>query len=257
MRSYAYYARFLRQIPHAAIRRLTHKKCRDYAMMLPHFAGKYGLEIGGPSRIFCGDHLIPTYDICKRIDNYDYSLQTVWTNSTNDQEFGAHMGELFVGEACDLHGISNAKYDFVLASHVLEHTANPLRALQEWKRVLIPGGTLLVIVPNKVETFDHRRPLTSFEHLEQDFQANTQEDDLSHLQEILSLHDLDLDPLAGSAEQFQERCLRNVSVRAMHHHVFSSDLLIQLFNYLQMRVLNLAMERPFHIVGFAQKVEPA
>lgn len=256
LRSFAYYTRLLRHAPYAAIRRITHKKCRNYAQMMPHFTGKYGLEIGGPSRIFCEDHLIPIYHICERIDNCNYSRQTIWNQQTDAYKFGLSEGEFFIGEACNLNGISDAKYDFVLASHVLEHTANPLRALLEWYRVLVPGGTLLVIVPNKLETFDHRRPLTSFEHIEADFKANTGEDDLNHLEEVLSLHDLDLDPEAGTEDQFRKRCLQNASVRAMHHHVFSPDLLIQLFNHLGLKVLNLSMERPFHIVGFAQRTEP-
>lgn len=50
---------------------------------------------------------------------------------------------------------TNAKYDVVIASHVLEHVENPhlvLKKCQEWLR---PGGSLLVVVPNR-ESF-HRR----------------------------------------------------------------------------------------------------
>ena len=35
-----------------------------------------------------------------------------------------------------LDGIDDASYDVVLASHTLEHIANPLRALSEWRRVV-------------------------------------------------------------------------------------------------------------------------
>jgi len=80
---------------------------------------------------------------------------------------------------------------------------------------------MLVIVPDGRTTFDQKRPLTTIEHLESDLQANVQEGDLTHLEEILALHDLSLDPAAGSREQFQRRCLQNSLYRAMHHHVFS------------------------------------
>jgi ubiquinone/menaquinone biosynthesis C-methylase UbiE len=149
--------------------------------------------------------------------------------------------------------ISGETYDFVLASHVLEHVANPLRAVAEWRRVLAPGGVLLVIVPDKRSTFDHLRPYTLFEHLEADFSSDVSEGDLTHLDEILTLHDLRMDPPAGSPEQFRERCLDNYSVRGMHHHVFSPEVLVQVFTRLNMRVLSLSIEHPYHIVAFAQK----
>jgi SAM-dependent methyltransferase len=165
------------------------------------------------------------------------------------------LGKQFVAEACDLKTISNGMYDFVVASHVLEHIANPLRALQEWKRVLNKGGTLLVVVPDRSGTFDRKRPFTAFEHIEADFRQNVSEDDLTHLDEVLALHDLSLDPLAGSREQFRDRCVQNPSMRAMHHHVFTPDVVALMFSQLQMRVLNISVERPYHIIALGQKHE--
>jgi len=107
-----------------------------------------------------------------------------------------------------------------------------MRALREWKRVLKVGGALLVIVPDRRRTFDHKRPFTTIEHLESDFQANTPEDDLTHLDEILALHDPSLDPFAGSRQQFRERCLQNSCFRAMHHHVYSPEVLASCSNAL-------------------------
>jgi len=213
------------------------------------------LEIGGPSPVFHKGKLIPVYNCCRQIDSSNFSDRTIWSSTVGGNGFGDRLGEQFVAEACNLSGIANGTYDFVLASHVLEHTANPLQALQEWKRVLTPRGIILVIVPDKRGTFDHRRPYTSFDHLEADYQANMSEDDLTHLDEILALHDLALDPAAGSWEEFRERCLRNSEVRAMHHHVFSPETLIRMFASLQMQILGVWIERPEHIVGFAQKID--
>jgi hypothetical protein len=114
---------------------------------------------------------------------------------------------------------------------------------------------MLVIVPDGRATFDHRRPPTSFQHIAEDFDNNTSEEDLTHLDEVLTLHDLALDPGAGSAEQFRRRCRNNAAIRAMHHHVFLPEVLARMFSKVGMQVLSLAVERPFHIVGVARKVE--
>jgi SAM-dependent methyltransferase len=223
--------------------------------MVPFLKDKAGLEIGGPSRIFCAGKLIPVYNCCRRIDSCNFSDRTIWSGTTDGRGFGGRLGRQFVAEACDLATIPNGTYDFVLASHVLEHSANPLSSLQEWKRVLTAGGVLLVVVPDKRYTFDHWRQFTPIEHIEADFRANVREDDLTHLDEVLALHDVGLDPWTATQEEFRERCLRNSEIRAIHHHVFSPETLNRMFTRLRMRTLSMSAERPNHIVGFAQKVD--
>src|SRR5690348_5265845 len=43
--------------------------------------------------------------------------------------------------------LPDASFDLVIASDVLEHLTDEARAFQEWKRVLKPGGLLIVFVP--------------------------------------------------------------------------------------------------------------
>lgn len=52
--------------------------------------------------------------------------------------------------------------DFLVASHVLEHSDNPLATLDCWLSRLRPGGFLLLAVPDKEMTFDKPRPNTTF-----------------------------------------------------------------------------------------------
>ncbi|MBF0594251.1 MAG: class I SAM-dependent methyltransferase [Candidatus Omnitrophica bacterium] len=42
---------------------------------------------------------------------------------------------------------ADGSFDAVIASDILEHLADPARALASWRRVLKPGGKLLVFVP--------------------------------------------------------------------------------------------------------------
>ena len=51
--------------------------------------------------------------------------------------------------------------DFVLASHVIEHFPDPIRALKEWLRVA--RKYVVVIVPHRDRTFDSDRDVTTVE----------------------------------------------------------------------------------------------
>lgn len=53
------------------------------------------------------------------------------------------------GDANDLSRYVTKSYDFVFASHVLEHMEDPRHALEEWLSVVRPGGHLVVIVPDE------------------------------------------------------------------------------------------------------------
>lgn len=54
-------------------------------------------------------------------------------------------------------------WDFVLASHVIEHVPDPIRALEEWRRVA--RARLFLVVPHRDRTFDSDRPLTPLAEL--------------------------------------------------------------------------------------------
>jgi SAM-dependent methyltransferase len=224
--------------------------------------GKTGFEIGGPSPIFARTGLLPIYSIAGHLDNCDFSGSTVWRESiTEGPSFRYNEtrppGHQYLREATALSGISSSSYDFVLSSHTLEHTANPLLALHEWKRLLKNGGGIMIlVVPHKDGTFDHRRPVTPFTHLVEDFERNVGEDDLTHLPEILQLHDLKMDPPAGSFENFKKRSENNFVNRCLHHHVFDTRLVVAVMDSVGLRIHAIEAVRPFHIIAIGQAVAP-
>jgi SAM-dependent methyltransferase len=52
-------------------------------------------------------------------------------------------------------------YDYIVASHVIEHTPDMLGFLKSCESLLVPGGVLLLAVPDKRHCFDVLQPLTS------------------------------------------------------------------------------------------------
>jgi SAM-dependent methyltransferase len=223
-----------------------------------YFEGKQGLEIGGPSSIFRKDGILPFYESVAHLDNCNFCAETVWSEKFQEGKTfqfskNKECGLQILCEVTDLNKIDSEKYDFVLASHVLEHVANPLKALQEIRRVTKKNGFLLVIVPEKKNTFDWQRPTTRFEHLLEDYKNNMPESDLTHLPEILQLHDLTRDVQAGSFEEFKKRSLDNYRNRCLHQHVFDENLVRQTFNYLDIHLILARRMAPHHQIFLGKK----
>ena len=231
-------------------------KCASRVSTL--IADKVGLEIGGPSPIFSKYGSIPLYGDVLSLDNVVFAEDTVWegrrlAGRTFTFARGKPPGNNFVLDASSLKTLQNETYDFVLASHCLEHIANPIRALYEWHRVLRPDGILLLILPDMSRTFDHKRPPTPLSHLVEDYERGVGEDDLTHLPEILELHDLARDPQAGTPEQFKARALRNFENRCLHHHVFSQESGYKLVEFAGFQVDHQEITKPFHLIFLARK----
>jgi len=215
------------------------------------------LEIGGPSMYFEPDGIFPIYSIVDDLDCVNFNSKTLWEGDilTDKFHFCNHSktGKQFILDAVDLSILKSNSYDLVISCNNLEHIANPIKAIQSWINVLKENGRLIVIVPNNLINFDHKRMSTPFDHILTDFNLNIDETDLTHVEEILNLHDLKLDPLAGSFSDFEKRCYDNYQNRAIHHHVFDKNLLFDIFNFLSIKIIDF-QETPndFFIIGMKQ-----
>jgi SAM-dependent methyltransferase len=221
------------------------------------FKDKKGLEIGGPSPIFLGKGYLPVYTLASQVDGVNFSNSTVWEGEIAEgntyQYADGHTGWQYICEGNDLRTIGDNSYDFVLSSHNLEHYANPMKAIAEWHRVLKPGGALLMILPDRRFTFDHRRSYTGFDHLLEDYKNNTGEDDLTHLEEILEKHDRYMDPPSADAEFFRARSLKNIENRCLHHHVFNTGLLNRMLEHFDFKLVYADHAPPYHVIVMGQK----
>lgn len=132
--------------------------------------------------------------------------------------------------------------DYVLASHVLEHVANPIAALEEWYRVVRPGGVIYLIVPNRLAAFDHDRALTTVDHFFADHRAGTTARDATHIDEFAeqvdwSLYEPDTAPddvaaaRARLARGLHETVARGDDIN-IHFHTFEPSNLRELLEVL-------------------------
>lgn len=217
-----------------------------------------GIEIGGPSNNFQRRGMLPLYPVMSAIDNVNFSTQTLWEKALEDgtpyAPMGIRVGTQFLREATDLRGIPESYYDGAFSSHCLEHIANPLRALREWRRVCRPGGFLCLVVPHRDGSFDRNRPVTSLEHYRSDFQNNVDESDDTHFDEVVRCHDLRRDPGVRSMDEFKRRVADNLTVRGIHHHVFDLGSAVQLIGEAGWTPTAAEARRPYDIVVLAQNL---
>lgn len=190
---------------------------------------KMGVEIGGPSET---GGLI--YRSSTQMDNIIFSRETVWSShlSSAYNYYPGKTGNVIINDAVNITNVGDSAYDFVFASHCLEHIANPIKALKEWLRIIKTGGYVILILPEKTRCFDHKREISKFSTLLSQYEKNVGEDDLSTLPEILKNHDLVLDPPAGDLGSFTRRSLDNYNNRCLHHYVYSPKLLLEICSHL-------------------------
>jgi SAM-dependent methyltransferase len=117
-----------------------------------YLGGLRGVEIGGAS--------YNRYFLDTR--NVDYSRQADTVAMQIDWA-GHVMPVDVVAEAWDLP-FADDSFDFVLASHVLEHIPDPIGALAEWTRVAT--RYMFIVLPHRdYQPYDRGRDLTTYEEL--------------------------------------------------------------------------------------------
>lgn len=130
---------------------------------------------------------------------------------------------------CDLNtdrleALDDTSQDFVIASHVLEHVAEPLGLLDDIHRVLRPGGTALILLPDMRRTFDRNRPPTGLDHLVREHSAGVTEVDDDHIREFLEFTEPDYEGSVLSLSPEAQAALFDWHRRrSIHVHCWTED----------------------------------
>lgn len=100
------------------------RRLNDSNFIRKYFVGK-GVDVGGkPDPLVLYKELFPLME----------SVRT-WDREDGDAEF--------------MEGVADGTFDFLFASHCLEHLHDPRVGLRNWLRVVKPGGHLIVDVPEE------------------------------------------------------------------------------------------------------------
>ena len=147
---------------------------REFLLELENVKGSVGLEIGplnkplvkkeeleNDGEIFYLDHL-STEELQEKYKDE----ASVKTDEIVSVDFVCRDGDI-------IKATSGHTFDYVVASHMIEHAPNLLLFLSEVHNILKPGGTCVLIIPDKRFTFDVNRPVSTFGSVLENFLSKT------------------------------------------------------------------------------------
>ena len=131
-----------------------------------------------------------------------------------------------------LLSINEASQDFVIANHMIEHCQNPLRTIENHLRVLRPGGILYMAVPDKRYTFDSSRPVTTLEHLVNEYHHGAESSKLTHFTEWAKL----VNKVPEDQIEKHVKHLMDIDY-SIHFHVWTQVEFLELLLYCKQKLL--------------------
>jgi SAM-dependent methyltransferase len=183
-----------------------------------HLSGT-GIELGPGSQPFPLPHPGTTV---RYVDRWPPDEQRTLFSEVDEEPFTwPHL-------ICDLNAeglqmLRDGSQDFVIASHVLEHVANPIKLFDEIHRVLRPGGVAVVLLPDMRCTFDRTRPPTTLDHLIAEYEAGVTEVDDEHVREFIEHTDPAYRELVVDADPADRKAIFDLHrKRSIHVHCWDS-----------------------------------
>jgi SAM-dependent methyltransferase len=176
-----------------------------------------GVEIGGLWRKF----RVPS------------NAKVYYVDRLSAEDLAKHYAEVNTGfvapdVVADAESLPLRGLDFIIASHVFEHLPHPLKALKSWYEALRSGGSLLLKVPDKRFTFDHKRERTPLKHLIEEYEDPDSIDERAHYAEWVELVN---GKAAHSAEFEQELRALMEQNYSIHYHAWIDRDLEEIIDY--------------------------
>lgn len=133
---------------------------------------------------------------------------------------------------CDVIPVEDERYDFVYASHVLEHLNNPIKALLEWRRILKVGGRIILIMPDcRLSIIDRKK----FDIVE------SRERYLATLELLIENYRNDI---PNAPEDWRNYQPWHYAYYYEHSYLWSLKLAIELLKYLEFKIVEGLESKP-------------
>lgn len=133
-----------------------------------------------------------------------------------------------ISDGSDLSAVENESVDFVCNSHLLEHLTNPLRAIEEWFRVLKKNGHLYIIVPDMHKCFDKNREVTPLEQFITKYEQDTNQVWYENYKDYFN-HARNITDEAIVKNAFEKQA-------NIHVHTWTKESLLNMLKWLQTKV---------------------
>jgi predicted SAM-dependent methyltransferase len=180
------------------------------------FISGHGIEIGAlhmPLKV-------PRAAKVKYVDRLSVEALRKHYPELNDKDL-VHVDIIADGER--LESISDSTQDFVIANHFIEHCQDPIGAALNMFRVLKPGGVLYLAIPDKRNSFDVDRPVTTLDHLIRDHQQGPSWSRRQHFEEWTRL----VNKVKDEQEAEQE-IEQNMAIDySIHYHVWTQAEMLE------------------------------
>lgn len=135
---------------------IYHRPFQESALAHNFLDGLKGVEIGGSAQNpFC----------LKDCKNIDYTDEIDTSFKQEEITFTGSYAKVDIVAPGDKLPLADNSVDYVISSHVIEHFYDPVQTVNEWLRVVRPGGYIYIIAPHKERTFDKDRPRTTLAEL--------------------------------------------------------------------------------------------
>lgn len=135
-----------------------------------------------------------------------------------------------------MSGITKTDYNFIVCSHVIEHTPRVMLALKNVYEHLAMGGTFVMAVPHKEYTFDKYRQITPLSHHITDYEEYERSLDVIHLVDYLENAHI---KYGGYTADITAHCalfLKNNQNFDMHYHVFNEESFTEIINWFNQNI---------------------